>query len=267
MAAPVSYPATAEGLLALMQFLRSPQGCPWDREQTAQSLTPHLAGECAELIDAIENGSAKEICDECGDLLMNIFLQIAIAGEKGDFTLEDVWQNEIAKMIRRHDHIFGGSVAENAGDVRRVWEQVKARERANGERPASRLDKVPHSLSALTRGEKLQKQAAKANFDWNCQRDILAKIREELDELEQAMAEKSEDEIDSELGDLLFAAVNLIRFRKRKDAESIMRQANHKFEMRFREVEKQLDAAGKTMENTSIDELEEYWQAAKKRGL
>ena len=264
MTAGNKFPPTAEGLMAVLKILRGPDGCPWDKAQTRHTLTTHLAGECAELIDAIDKEEPAAICDEAGDVLMNLFLQVAIAEEKGEFTLADVWQNEISKMVRRHAHIFGGESAATAEEVTALWEKIKAKERAGKPAAESILDDVPHYLTALTRAEKLQKKAAKVGFDWQDQAGIMEKIREETCELEAALQAGDDEAIDDELGDLIFAAVNLARFRKRSDSEALLRQANLKFERRFRYIEKMLKASGESLESAGIERLEALWQEAKK---
>ncbi|MBQ9502965.1 MAG: nucleoside triphosphate pyrophosphohydrolase [Lentisphaeria bacterium] len=253
----------AEGLMAVLRRLRAPDGCPWDRAQTRHTLTRHLAGECAELIDAIDREDPPGICDEAGDVLMNLFLQILIAEERGEFTLTDVWKNEIAKMVRRHAHIFGDASASTPEEVTALWEKIKQRERADKPAPESVLDDVPHYLSALARAEKLQKKAAKTGFDWSEESGVLDKIKEEVEELSQAMAAKDADAVDEELGDLLFAAVNLVRFRDREDSEALLRRACRKFERRFRYIEKNLKAAGESPGTAGLGRMEALWQAAK----
>ena len=264
MAGAEKFSSDADGLMAVLRRLRGPDGCPWDKAQTRHTLTAHLAGECAELIDAVDREDAAGICDETGDVLMNLFLQIAIAEEKGEFTLSDVWQNEISKMVRRHAHIFGEEKAETPGEVTALWEKIKAQERAGKPQKESILDDVPHYLSPLSRAEKLQKKAAKVGFDWQREKDILAKIREEVDELEEAMDSGNVSAVEDELGDLLFSAVNLIRFRKGQDSEALLRQACRKFENRFRFIEKSLKAEGVSLESAGIERMETLWQAAKK---
>ena len=264
MAPEEKFPAGADGLMAVLRRLRGPDGCPWDKAQTRHTLTAHLAGECAELIDAIDREDAPGICDETGDVLMNLFLQIAIAEEKGEFTLTDVWQNEISKMVRRHAHIFGEESAATPEEVTALWEKIKAKEREGKPVKDSILDDVPHYLSALSRAEKLQKKAAKTGFDWQEEKEVLAKIREEVDELEEAMESGNTADIEDELGDLLFAVVNLARFRKGMDSEALLRQACLKFETRFRFIEKTLKAEGAALEDAGIERMEALWQAAKK---
>ena len=264
MAGEEKFSSDADGLMAVLRRLRGPDGCPWDKAQTRHTLTAHLAGECAELIDAVDREDAAGICDETGDVLMNLFLQVAIAEEKEEFTLSDVWQNEISKMVRRHAHIFGEEKAATPGEVTALWEKIKAQERAGKPQKESILDDVPHYLSPLSRAEKLQKKAAKVGFDWQREKDILAKIREDVDELEEAMDSGNVSAVEDELGDLLFAAVNLIRFRKGQDSEALLRQACRKFENRFRFIEKSLKAEGVALENAGIERMELLWEAAKK---
>ena len=185
------YSHDAEGLLAVLRRLRAPDGCPWDRKQTRESLSRHLAGETAELLDAIDRNDSADICDELGDVLMNLFLQILVAEEKSEFTPTDVWKNVIDKMIRRHEHIFGDAVAETPEEVTRIWLEVKKRERAGKEQPESYLGSVKHTLSAVERAEKLQKKAAEVGFDWQNISDVIAKVKEETAEVENAAVEEA----------------------------------------------------------------------------
>ena len=256
------YPATAGALMEILHKLRSPEGCPWDKAQTAESFGACFAGEAAELLDAIDRKDDKGICEECGDVLMNVFFQIVLAEEQGAFTIDDVWREIIDKMVRRHAHIFGDRTASTPEEVAVLWQEMKAKEHKE-EAPKSLLDDVKHYLSPLNRAEKLQKKAAKCGFDWSCEGDVLAKIREEADETAEAMASGNEEAVDEELGDLLFAVVNLIRFRKRANSEELLRKASLKFDSRFRFVEKELNAQGKSVETASLDEMEELWQKAK----
>lgn len=259
-----NYPADADGLMAVLRKLRSPEGCPWDRKQTRASLTKSLVSECGELLEAIDSEDVPHIREELGDVLMNLLFQVVIAEENGEFVLADVWREIIDKMIRRHVHVFGDAHAANVDDVMRLWQQEKLKERGGEESAASSvMDEVKSSLFAMERAEKLQKRAAEVNFDWKESSGILAKIREEADEVEKALASGNEDEVDAELGDLMFAVINLIRFRKRGSADEILRRANMKFEKRFRAMEKELAASGKSFAETGIDELEMFWQKVK----
>jgi len=255
----------AESLLRILRILRAPDGCPWDREQTRHTLTRSLAGECAEVIDAIDREDVPGIREELGDLLMNVLFQVVIAEENGEFTMTDVWRGINGKMVRRHAHIFGDAHADTPEEVARLWAKIKAEEHAAEPAPASRLDKVPHFLSALTRSHELQKQAAKAGFDWPDASGAADKVAEEAGELAEALRSGDEKHIDEELGDLIFAAVNLARLRKRGTAEELTRAAALKFETRFREVEKLAAASGRPWEELTLAELDAFWNEAKRR--
>ena len=255
----------AESLLRILRILRGPGGCPWDREQDRHTLTRSLAGECAEVIDAIDREDVPGIREELGDILMNVLFQVTIAEEKKEFTMAEVWRAINEKMIRRHAHIFGDARAETPEEVAQLWAKIKEKEHAADPAPVSRLDKVPHSLSALTRSHELQKQAAKVGFDWPDASGAAAKVREEARELDEALRSGDEEHIDEELGDLVFAAVNLARLRKRGTAEELTRAAARKFETRFREVEKLVAASGRKWEEFTLAELDAFWNAAKRR--
>ncbi len=254
---------TIEYLVSILERLRGEGGCPWDRAQTRESLSRCLAEECAELLEAIDSGEPSAICDELGDLLMNAVFQAVVAKERGEFTLEDVLYGINSKMVRRHAHIFGNAHAETAEDVTKLWEKIKSGEN----RPVreSVLDGIPCQMSALARAEKIQKKAAKTGFDWTAQEEILDKIAEELEELRQAVASGDEEAADEELGDLLFAAVNLSRFRKRRTAEELLRAANRKFIRRFQYIEKSLKEQNIPLETAGLARLESLWQEAKSR--
>lgn len=258
-----NYPPEAASLLAILRRLRAPDGCPWDREQTRQSLVRHLEGECAELIYAIDQNDIPNICEELGDVLMNLFFQVVVAEEKNEFTMEDVWREIISKMIRRHAHVFGSEKADNPEEVAALWQKIKEQEHAVGsEKISSIMDRVKPCLSPLARAEKLQKEAAKCGFDWQDAPAVADKISEELDEVRQAMAEKDDDQVDEELGDLLFSVINLIRFRK-KDASEVLRRANLKFERRFRKMEECFAAAGESVAGADAAKFDRFWEEAK----
>lgn len=259
----VQYTSDADGLLAVLRRLRAPDGCPWDRKQTRSSLSRHLAGETAELLDAIDRNEVSDICDELGDVLMNIFLQILIAEENGEFCAADVWKNVIDKMIRRHEHIFGDAVAETPEDVTRIWLEVKKREKAGKNVPESYLGSVKHTLSALERAEKLQKKASEVGFDWQNVSGVLDKVKEETSEVEKVLPAGKTDELDEELSDLLFSVVNLIRYNGNKTSEELLRAANRKFERRFNYVEQQLSAQGIELAEAGTEKMEELWQQCK----
>ncbi|MDD4816792.1 MAG: nucleoside triphosphate pyrophosphohydrolase [Victivallaceae bacterium] len=250
---------SAEELLELLKVLRSPSGCPWDREQTRASLRKYMVEETAELADAIDENDPHGICEETGDVLMNLMMQSLVAEEKGEFTFADAVAAIYDKMLRRHPHVFGDEVCASAAEVTKLWEKVKSAEPEKAER-SSVLDAVPKSLSALSQAAKLQKKAAKLGFDWSRQEEIAAKITEELGEVEQAMADNDAAAVDEEIGDLLFAVVNLARFRS-ADPEELLRKANRKFSTRFRHVEERM--RGRDWSAAGIEELETYWREAK----
>ncbi len=255
-------PPDIDSLALILKRLRAPDGCPWDREQTRETLARCFVEECAEYLDALDHHDPEAMCDELGDVMMNVVFQAVIAEEKGEFTLADVFANVNAKMVRRHAHIFGDATAESATDVVAIWEKIKAGE-ANRKPRESVLDGVPHELSSLNRAEKIQKKAAKVGFDWSREEEIIAKIEEELAELKFARENESSERFDEELGDLLFAVSNLARFRKRQTSEELLRGAIAKFITRFQYVEKQLKAAGIPLESAGIDRMEALWQEAK----
>ena len=257
------YTSDAEGLLAVLRRLRAPDGCPWDRKQTRESLSRHLAGETAELLDAIDRNEPADICDELGDVLMNIFLQILIAEEKNEFSSADVWKNVIDKMIRRHEHIFGDAVAETPEDVTRIWLEVKKREKAGKQQSETYLGGVKHTLSSLERAEKLQKKASEVGFDWQNISDVIAKVKEETAEVENACNANDSEHLEEELSDLLFSVVNLVRFNGNKTSEELLRAANRKFERRFNYVEQQLAAQGIELADAGAEKMEELWQQCK----
>ena len=258
-----SYTPDADGLLAVLRKLRAPDGCPWDRKQTRQSLVRHLDGECAELIDAIMRDDVPNICEELGDVLMNLFFQIVIAEEKEDFTAADVWRGIVDKMIRRHAHVFGDEHAADAGEVAALWAKIKAAEKCHQSAPQSVMDEVKLTLCPLERAEKLQKKAAEKNFDWSDCAGVVSKISEELAEVQDALRAGDEEHADEEIGDLLFAVVNLIRFRKRQSAVETMRRSNMKFERRFRALEKYFADRELDMAQASAVELDAAWEKIK----
>ena len=254
---------SAEALLKVMEKLRSPGGCPWDRQQTHETLKLYLAEECAELIDAIDNNDPEEVCEELGDLLMNIVFNCVIANENGHFHFNDVLAGIINKMIRRHPHVFGDAKADSADDVVVVWEKIKQREKQHRAAAESALDGIPRSLSALLTARAAQRKAAKYGFDWSSEAQIMEKIDEELAELKSAMASGNQEHVDEEIGDVLFSVVNLIRFRDRATPEDLLNAATRKFKTRFQYIERELKAAGKTLSEASLAEMETLWLKAK----
>jgi len=247
-------------IVALMQRLRSPDGCPWDRKQTVESLTPYLLEECHELREALASGDREHICEECGDLLFQIVFLSQIFAEEGAFTINDVLARLHDKMVRRHPHVFGDAVAKDADTVLSNWEKIKAGERK--EKRASVLDGVPKTLPALSQAFALQYKAARVGFDWKDDGDVLAKIQEELSEFQEA--EKAGDALAmrDEFGDLLFALVNYAR-KKEIDPELALTGTLQKFISRFHFIEKTLALSGKKPEDCTLEELDALWDTAK----
>jgi tetrapyrrole methylase family protein/MazG family protein len=256
-------------LCDVLRRLRAPDGCPWDREQTHATLKPFLVEECAEALDAIDDGDDAGIRDELGDLLMHIVFHAQIAAETGRFDLQEVARMAVEKMRRRHPHVFGEASATDAAAVEDLWEQIKAEEKPERRRPGvtAAMARIPRHLPALLRAEKIQRKAAKVGFDWHSPEPVLAKIGEELDELRHAFAQQNPQECEEELGDLLFALVNFSRFVSSAPAEELLSRATSKFQRRFAFIEQQLQDRGKTPEACTLDELEALWNEAKRRGI
>ena len=256
-----------EELRRTMARLRAPDGCPWDREQTHDTLKRYLVEEAGEFLEAVEEGDDANMAEELGDLLLQIVFHCQIASEQGRFNLQDAARLCCEKMIRRHPHVFAGSTAADADAVLRQWEVIKAGEKAGkaaGGQPAatSALDGVPRHLPALHRAHKLQKKAAAVGFDWPDLVGVLAKVEEELREVREALAGGDEARVRDELGDLLFSVVNLSRFRGHL-AEDLLDDAINKFRRRFTSLESRLAHAGRQPKECGIDELETHWQAVK----
>lgn len=266
---------TLEDLLHLMARLRDPQyGCPWDLKQNYASIVAHTIEEAYEVADTIERGDFEHLQGELGDLLFQVVYYSQLAREEGRFEFDGVVDSITRKLIRRHPHVFPTgelyapvdtpSLSET--QVKSRWEEIKAEERAEKSQPEqlSLLDDVPAALPALSRAAKLQKRAATVGFDWPAALPVLDKVREELDEVLQAMADGDADALEDEIGDLLFAAVNLARHLKH-DPEHALRRANRKFERRFRFIEQALRDSGRPIEDCNLDELDALWGEAKRQ--
>ena len=261
-------------LLDIMAQLRNPEGgCPWDLKQDFRSILPHTLEEAYEVADAIESDDRMQLRDELGDLLFQVVFYCQLAREEGSFEFADVAQTMSDKLIRRHPHIFSspadeadlGTSALDADQVLQKWEAIKQTER-DTKQQYSVLDDVPNALPAMQRSAKLQKRAANVGFDWPDVTPVLANIAEELEEIEQAFASGDKDHTLEELGDLMFACVNMARHLK-QDPEQVMRAANAKFERRFRFLETQLVEAGESLESVDLERMEAGWKAAKVAGL
>lgn len=254
-------------LRAVMHRLRAPGGCPWDAEQTHESLLPHLLEEAYEVIEAARSGDMEHFCEELGDLLLQPVFHAEIASERADgFNLDDIARGITEKLIRRHPHVFGDAKAETSDAVLTQWEAIKRTEKGGeaGQQPKPYLSGISHGLPALIRAQKLQKKAAKVGFDWPDMKPVVAKIREELDEVEEALASGDSQAVVEEVGDLLFAVVNLAR-KVGVEAELSLVEANSKFEKRFGEVEKILHERGKELKDCTLEEMDAVWEEIKRR--
>jgi ATP diphosphatase len=252
-------------LIEIMAALRTPgTGCPWDLEQTFRTIAPYTLEEAYEVADAIARGDLGDLKDELGDLLLQVAFHARMAEEQGAFDFGDVVETVTAKLVRRHPHVFADADGKTAKAVEGLWERIKAEEKAErGEAAQGALSGVPVALPALTRALKLQDKAGRVGFDWNDPRSVLAKIREEADEIEAELDTADQSKIGAEVGDLLFAVVNLARHIG-ADPEDILRQTNLKFERRFAAIEKALAARGKTPKEASLAEMDALWDAAKR---
>ncbi len=255
-------------LIDIMARLRDPKGgCPWDLEQTFATIAPHTLEETYELVEAIEQNDPKAIKDELGDVLFQIIFYAQMGREAGLFDFEDIASAVAAKMVERHPHVFGAREVRTADDVSVNWEKDKEtrRNKQAGEegREPSVLDHVSAALPAPTRAVKLQKRAASVGFDWDHARDVFAKIREELDELEKEITgEAAKDFLEDELGDVLFAVTNLAR-KLKIDPEVALRRTNRKFERRFRGIEAALARQGRKVSDASLEDMERLWNEMK----
>jgi tetrapyrrole methylase family protein/MazG family protein len=250
----------AERLVAIMRLLRSPEGCPWDREQSLASLKEHLVEESHEVLDAMDGSDRGKLCEELGDLLLQVVFQAQICAEEGSFTFDDVAAAIVDKLIRRHPHVFGDTKVSGAGEVLRNWEAIKRTEK--GGRTASTLDGIPKSLPALHKAHLLQKRAARVGFDWENVGGAMAKLEEEVAEVREAVAEGDDGAIREEIGDMLFAAVNVCRFFGH-NPEELLHRTIDKFARRFRVIEERVHAMGRQLGDCTLEELDRIWEAAK----
>jgi MazG family protein len=260
----LSAPEKFDRLVALMARLRAPGGCPWDREQTFDSIKPHTLEETYEVLDAIDRRDWPDLAEELGDYILQAVFYAQMAAEQGLFTIEDALDAINQKLLRRHPHIFGDESAETAGDVKRIWSEVKAAEKAaQGREQESLLAGVPRILPALVEAQQITARAAQVGFDWENPEQVLDKLHEELGEFAEARRGGSHAELEGELGDLLFVLVNLARFVK-VDPEQALRATNAKFRQRFGYIERKLAERGKKPSDATIEEMEALWQEAKR---
>lgn len=254
-------------LVDIMRTLRSEQGCPWDREQTLESLRRYAVEEVYEVLDAIDRGDVEDHCEELGDLLLQVVFQAQLRSEEGRFDFEDVARAISEKLIRRHPHVFGEVEVSGSEEVLVNWNRIKETEKSGKQNAASScLDGVPLHLPALLRAQEIQKKAAKVGFDWDSLPPVLEKIREEISEVEEELASSDRDATGEEIGDLLFAVVNLARHLD-QDAEQLLQDATRKFSTRFREVERTVQRSGRAWPEWSLEELEEIWVRIKLAGV
>jgi MazG family protein len=247
-------------LCEIVARLRAPGGCPWDREQTHLSILPQLIEEAYEVVEAARSGDVPHFREELGDLLLHVVMHAEIAREAGVFNIEDVTAEIAEKLIRRHPHVFGESDARDTGAVLKQWEAIKHAEKK--ETHEHYLDSLPTALPALMRAQKAQKKAARMNFDWARVDDVVGKIDEEVGEVKEALAGGQEAEIADEIGDLLFAVVNLAR-KTGADAEELLQEATSKFVRRFNQVEQELKKQGKELGQADLAELDAIWDRVK----
>jgi MazG family protein len=250
-----------EKLCQIVAKLRAPGGCPWDREQTHESLLPALIEEAYETAEAARAKDDAHFCEELGDLLLLVVMHAEIAGETGRFNIDNVLGEVTAKLIRRHPHVFADSQATDAGAVLKQWEAIKREEK---KADTHYLASLPKALPALARAQKAQEKAARVNFDWADLRDVLAKVDEEVGELKRAIDSQDRQSIEDETGDLLFAVVNLAR-KCDLDAEEALQRATDKFVARFNQVEDELRARGKKLGEVDLAEMDEIWDRIKQK--
>ena len=257
-------PSTAlkpiDRLVEIMRILRSPQGCPWDHKQTLVTLKEHLVEESHEVLDAIDSNDRRQLCEELGDLLLQVVFQSQIATEEKAFTFDDVATGIVEKLIRRHPHVFGSVQVSGAEEVLKNWEAIKKTEKSD--QPRATLEGIPKSLPALHKAHLMQKRVARVGFDWENVEGALAKLDEEVAEIREAVAGGETSQIREELGDLLFATVNVSRFFG-QNAEELLEQTIKKFGRRFQALEDRVHEQGHKVSDLSLAQLDVIWEAVK----
>jgi len=246
-------------LVEIMERLRGPNGCPWDKEQTSETLKPYLIEEAYEVIDAIDNKDDTNLAEELGDVLLQVVFHAQIATEENRFTIDDVAQSISDKLVRRHPHVFGNMEAETADQVVQNWEAIKVQEKKEKVGQESVLSGIPRHLPALLRAYQIQKKAARVGFDWDHTEAVIQKVAEEVQELQNAHTEEEKQE---EFGDLLFSLVNLARFLK-IDPEEALTQTIAKFQNRFTYIETELKKRGRSPQEATLEEMDALWEEAK----
>jgi MazG family protein len=263
--------ADIEKLVSLVERLRGENGCPWDKEQTRETLKPMLIEEAYEVLDALDADDPVELKEELGDLLFQIIFHAQIAREREEFDLADVIDRSHEKMVRRHPHIFGDADLRTAGDVLKNWEDIKAAEKgirssSHPESERSLLDGIPSKLPALHRAHQMTAKASRVGFDWTHLKDILSKMAEEASELMEAHSKEDSEQVADEVGDLLFVAANVARFLG-IDPETALGRSNRKFERRFRYIESAIKRQGRELKDASLAEMDALWEEAKKNKM
>ena len=248
-----------EELVKIVSELRAPDGCPWDREQTNQSLLPYFIEEAYELIESVDEKNWENVKEELGDLLLHVVFQGSIAEQDGKFQLVESLLTVNKKLIRRHPHVFGDAQADEAFHAKQNWEAAKHKEKGRD----SRLDGVPKNLPALVRAQRLQQKASYAGFDWDKVEKVWEKIHEEILELKEAQLSNNKKHIEEEIGDVIFAVVNLARFLE-ISAENSLRKTNKKFINRFKKVEEGINEQGKEIDDATLEEMDAIWNEAKR---
>jgi len=258
--------ANFKNLVEIMETLRSKDGCPWDKEQTHESLKSCLIEEVYEIVDAVDSKDSEQLKEELADLFFLIIFYCKIADDSNNFDINNVLETCLEKMTRRHPHVFGDKTAEDASEALNQWNEIKKKEieaKQNGKNSnQSIVDNVPNHMPALQKAQKVQKKVARVGFDWEVIEDVIAKVHEELEEVKEAINNKEKEQIAEEIGDLLFAVVNLSRFLK-LDSEDLLRKSISKFTGRFKKVEMRVAALGKKIENCSLGELDGIWNEIK----
>lgn len=255
-------------LVELMEVLRGPQGCPWDRDQDRETLKPMLVEEAWEVLEALDGDDPAALCEELGDLLFQVVFHAQIAAERGEFDAAEVCRRVYEKMVARHPHVFGDMDIRDSQELLRNWEEIKATQQASAGRVKSRnslLDGVPKGMPAMYRAYQITAKAARVGFDWPDLEGLREKLMEEFGELQEARLHGDPAKVKEEVGDLLFAALNVARYLE-IDPETALNSANRKFESRFRAMERDFGLRGRSLKDAPLDELEAVWQAQKKRG-
>jgi len=265
-----------EKLVEIMAKLRGPDGCPWDKQQDFNSLKPMLVEEVYEVLEAVENNDSDGLSEELGDLLLHVVFHAQLGKETGQFDIDTVIGKISDKLVRRHPHVFGSETASTPEEVIKNWEAIKAQEKAEklkNRTPEQRglLEGIPSKLPALHEAHQISSRAARVGFDWPDVNGIFDKLQEEVHELQEVISsssgdDKRRDRLEDEIGDMLFVIVNIARYLK-IDSESALKRANRKFKTRFQYMEKELAGQGKTLDQTSLDEMEALWQKAKSENV